>query len=71
MKTLFLVTIETDNKIKEWGYEPSTNITIPVLTNSKYNAERKVRTRCCGSEYPSYIVRAIKKCDNFLFKPII
>mgnify|MGYP003657044536 CR=1 FL=1 len=71
MKRIFIVNIETDNKIKEWGYEPKTQIAMPVLTNSRYNAERKVRTRCCGSEYPNYIIRSIKECDRFLFKPIV
>ena len=71
MKKIFLVTIETTNIIKEWEYEPNTKIIIPVLTNSEYNAERKIESKYCGSEYPDYKIKSIIECDNFLFKPII
>lgn len=71
MKNIFIVTIVTTNQIKEWDYEPNTEIIIPVLTNSAYNAERKIDTKYCGSEYPDYIIKSILKCDTFLFRPII
>lgn len=71
MKKLFLVTIETLNELKEWDYEPHTEIIIPVLTNSAYNAERKIETRYWGSEYPTYKIKKIVECDNFLFKPLL
>lgn len=71
MKNIFIVTIVTKNQIKEWDYEPNTEIIIPVLTNSAYNAERKIDTKYCGSEYPPYIIKSIVKCDTFLFRPII
>lgn len=71
MKKVFLVTIETLNKETEWDYEPNTEIIIPVLTNSAYNAERKIDTRYCGSEYPHYRIRSIKECDKFLFRPLL
>lgn len=71
MKKVFLVTIETLNELKEWDYEPHTEIIIPVLTNSAYNAERKIETRYCGSEYPVYKIKSIIECDNFLFKPLL
>ena len=44
MKKTFIVTIETINQLKEWGYEPNTVIQIPVTTNNKYNAIRKVES---------------------------
>ena len=68
---VFLVTIETLNVYKEWDYEPNTEIIIPVRTNSEYNALRKVSTKYSGSEYPTYKIKSVKECDNFLFKPII
>jgi hypothetical protein len=71
MKKVFLVTVETLNQVREWDYEPNTEIIIPVLTNSAYNAERKIDTRYCGSEYPTYRIKSIKECDNFLFKPLL
>ena len=71
MKKVFLVTIETLNKLKEWDYEPHTEIIIPVFTNSAYNAERKIETRYWGSEYPTYKIKSITECDNFLFKPLL
>lgn len=71
MKKIFLVKIETTNKLKEWHYEPHSEIIIPVLTNSFFNAERKIDTRYWGSEYPSYKIKSILECDNFLFKPIM
>ncbi len=71
MKNIFLVTIETTNKNKEWNYEPNTKIIIPVLTNNIRNAEIKVSNRCCGSEYPDYKIISIVECDKFLFAPII
>lgn len=71
MKKIFLVTIETTNIIKEWEYEPNTKIIIPVLTNSEYNAERKIESKYFGSEYPDYKIKSIVECDNFLFKPIL
>lgn len=71
MMKVFLVKIETLNKIKEWDYNPHTEIIIPVRTNSAYNAGRKIDTSYWGSEYPSYRVRTITECDNFLFKPLL
>lgn len=71
MKKIFLVEIETKNQSKEWEYKPNSKITIPVLTNSSYNAERKIETKYFGSEYPEYKIVSIKECDSFLFKPII
>ena len=71
MKKVFLVTVETLNQVKEWDYEPNTEIIIPVLTNSAYNAVRKINTRYWGSEYPIYRIKSIKKCDDFLFEPIL
>ena len=47
------------------------NIIIPVFTNSAYNAERKIETRYWGSEYPTYKIKSITECDNFLFKPLL
>jgi len=70
MKT-FLITILTQNEIKEWDYEPNTEIVIPVVSNNSYNAERKFSNRYCGSEYPCYKIISIIECDNFLFKPIL
>jgi hypothetical protein len=71
MKKVFLVTIETLNVLKEWDYEPHTEIIIPVLANSAYNAERKIETRYWGSEYPVYQIKSIVECDRFLFKPLL
>jgi hypothetical protein len=71
MKNVFLVTIVTENKMKEWDYEPNTEIIIPVLTNSAYNAERKINTKYWGSEYPVYRIKSIVKCDTFLFRPML
>jgi len=71
MKKTFIVTIETINQLKEWGYEPNTVIQIPVTTNNKYNAIRKVESMYCGSEYPSYVIRSINECDSFLFQPLL
>jgi len=71
MKKVFLVTVETLNQVKEWDYEPNTEIIIPVLTNSAYNAKRKIDTKYWGSEYPTYRIKSIKECDNFLFKPLL
>ena len=68
---MFLVTILTLNKSKEWEYEPETEIIIPVLTNSRYNAERKIYSKYCGSEYPSYWIKSTQECDRFLFQPIL
>jgi len=70
MKKVFLVTVETLNQVKEWDYEPNTEIIIPVLTNSAY-AERKIDNKYCGSVYPTYRIVSIKECDSFLFKPIL
>lgn len=70
-KKMFLVRIEMLNKFKEWNYEPNSEIIIPVLTNSAYNAKRKIDTRYWGSEYPDYRIKSIEECDNFLFKPLI
>ena len=71
MKNVFLVTIVTENKMKEWDYEPNTEIIIPVLTNSAYNAERKIDKEYWGSEYPAYRIKSIVKCDTFLFRPML
>jgi len=71
MKKLFKVNIETTNLIQEWEYKPKTKIEIPVYTNNKYNALRKVENRCCGSEYPPYKVLSIEEYDSFLFEPIL
>jgi hypothetical protein len=71
MKKIFLVTIETLNIQKEWHYEPHSKIIIPVLTNSAYNAERKIDSRYWGSEYPHYEIKSIVECDNFLFQPLL
>lgn len=71
MKNVFLITIVTENKIKEWHYEPNTEIIIPVLTNSAYNAERKIEKKYLGSEYPTYRIKSIVKCDTFLFRPML
>jgi hypothetical protein len=71
MINIFLVTIETTNITTEWSYKPNTEIIIPVLTNSLINAERKIETLYCGSEYPDYIIKSIVECDAFLFRPII
>jgi len=70
-KKVFLVTIKTMNLVKEWCYEPNMEIIIPVLTNSSYNAQRKIETRYWGSEYPMYRIISIVECDNFLFSPLI
>ena len=71
MKKVFLVKIKTLNKSRVWDYEPNTEIITPVLTNSSYNAERKIDSRYWGSEYPDYTIQSIKECDCFLFKPLI
>lgn len=71
MKKVFLVTIQTCNKFEEWDYKPNTEIIIPVLTNSAYNAVRKIETRYFGSEYPDYIFKSVKQCDYFLFQPLL
>lgn len=70
-KKKFIVKIRTTNTIKEWDYEPNTEIDIPVLAKTAYNAERKVISKYIGSEYPNYVVTCISECDNFLFKPIL
>lgn len=71
MKKVFLITIETLNQVKEWDCEPNSEIIIPVLTNSALDAEWEINTRYCGSEYPTFRIKSIKQCDNFLFKPIL
>lgn len=71
MKNIFLVTIVTENKMKEWNYEPNTDIIIPVLTSSAYNAIRKIDAKYCGSEYPLYKITSIVECDKFLFRPML
>jgi hypothetical protein len=71
MKNIFLVTIVIKSQTIEWGYEPNKEIIIPVLTNSAYNAERKIDNKYVGSEYPDYEIKSIVKCDNFLFRPIL
>ncbi len=71
MKKIFLVTIQITSALKEWDYEPNSNIIIPVRTNSKYNAQRKIETKYSGSEYPLYKIKSIKECDGFLFQPML
>jgi hypothetical protein len=70
MKKLFKVTIRLTNKLKEWGYEPNSKLEIPVYTNNKYNAQRKVENKYWGSEYPMFDVISISEYDDF-FQPIL
>lgn len=69
MKKVFLVRIEILSE--EWDYKLKKEVIIPVRTNSKYNAKRKINTRYWGSEYPIYNIKSIEECDNFLFKPLL
>jgi hypothetical protein len=68
---VFLIDIITTNKLKEWHYEPNTEITIPVRSNNYYNALRKFENTCWGSEYPSYRIVGVRDCDTFLFCPML
>lgn len=71
MKKVYLVTIRTKNKNKEWSYEPNTEIIIPVLASTRYFATKKIETQYSGSEYPEYDIISAKECDKFLFKPLL
>jgi len=71
MDKMYIVTIVTTNGLKEWDYEPSTTIHIPVVAQDEEEAETKVKNRYWGSEYPSYEIISSKQCDDFLFMPIL
>jgi len=68
-KHLHIVKIEILST--EWDYVKGQEILVPVLTTNKYHAERKVNSKFWGSEYPSFDIKEITKCDTFLFSPII
>ena len=68
---IFLITIETENDQKEWNYKPGTIVIIPIKSHSSYHAQMKFENKCCGSEYPPYKIISIKKCDEFLFQPML
>jgi len=76
-KKIFLVEIEFTG-VDQWYvkdgeplYANGDSVIIPVMTNNAYNAKRKVDNSFCGSEYPSFNIKSVEKCDEFLFKPIL
>ncbi|MDD1525572.1 hypothetical protein [Riemerella anatipestifer] len=65
---IFIIEIEIEQD--SYPYTTGQRIMIPVKTSTAYHAILKFENKCWGSEYPSYKIIGICKCDDFLFKPL-
>jgi len=66
-KKLFIIEIEIKSEC--WDYIKGQRIMIPINTSTAYHAELLFSNKYWGSEYPTYQIIKIHKCDNFIFSP--
>jgi hypothetical protein len=64
----YLVTLQIQSD--EWNYSKSQEVVIPVKSWSEYHVQEKIYNRLQGSEYPSYRIISVEKCDSFLMKDL-
>lgn len=52
-----------------WHYKKNDILYVPIMAINHYYAYDKFTDKYNGSEYPTYSIEEIFKCDKLLFEP--
>ena len=68
-KRCFIFVIEIEQNAYDFKCGEVTYI--PIISNNRYNAERKFNTNNCGSQFPNFRVMTIKESKHPFWSNII